>query len=249
VELCDGSFNFNMDEIGPLLPFKAHRLPDFTHVEEACFQPDGNSTKLSNASAREFEAIRTEIPLIQKLPNGTELLIAPFKSGAKLFHGGKTLIELPESGELLGLGHLSRGAGISYHFPTDYPHTFESTHYTHFWYTISTDEPYRLRRISREFCFRAFGPQQVDRSRFRSIKKAHGIDTQVTPNTTDISGAKDWEHDCESVQFASTLIRERSAGGGVASDSLVVGYGAQDFRPLVISLPLQAVVAMLEPLP
>ena len=59
----------------------------------------------------------------------------------------------------------------------------------------------------------------------------------------------DYKHDCEYVQFASSLLREPSADGDAASDTLIVGYGAQDSRPLVVSLRVRAAIAMLRPLP
>ena len=49
------------------------------------------------------------------------------------------------------------------------------------------------------------------------------------------------------VQFGSSLLREPGANGG--EDELIVGYGAQDTVPLVVSLPVKQAIAMLEVLP
>ena len=49
------------------------------------------------------------------------------------------------------------------------------------------------------------------------------------------------------VQFGSSLLREPWANAG--EDELIVGYGAQDIVPLVVSLPVKQAIEMLEVLP
>ena len=53
------------------------------------------------------------------------------------------------------------------------------------------------------------------------------------------------EQDCEIVQFASSIVREP----GEAADSILIGYGAQDHTPLVVSQKVEHVLSMLLPLP
>eukprot|EP00966_Prymnesium_polylepis_P084823 1963673-Prymnesium_polylepis.1 len=166
-----------------------------------------------------------------------------------MLHGGRALVPLPElGGELLGLGHMSRGDVLT-HKPTKYTQPFASSLYSHFWFTMSGSEPFKLRRVSREFCFRAPGPQQVDH-----FFDAHPASVLKDPEPPDWAlvnitlGADDWEHDCDAVQFGSALLREPSTDGSLSS-RLLVGYGAQDHLPLVVSLAVDAVIEMLVPLP
>ena len=178
-------------------------------------------------------------------------------------HSGRQLLPLPELGdEFLGVGHVARGAGPLYHTPTAYPSIYESTHYSHFFFTISAKPPYQLLRVSDEFCFRAYqlphydppwntyaaysgAAKDVSKTNSSIYAYGDGNHSQPIPNA---KGADDYLHDCESVQFASSIVRAPS-GEGTASDTLVIGYGAQDTHPLVVTLPMREAIAMLVPLP
>eukprot|EP00966_Prymnesium_polylepis_P011671 268174-Prymnesium_polylepis.1 len=203
---------------------------EYDAVGEMCYKRIGKRINTSKAVTRVFELLKTETP-DEKPPNY-------MKHGGSLLHGGRALVPLPElGGELLGLGHMSRGNTQLVHFPTKYKQPFASNLYSHFWFTMSGSEPFELRRISREFCFRALGPQRVDR--FYEVHTPDKVDDKVTPEWAVVNttlGMDDYEHDCEAVQFGSALVREASADGSLSS-KLVVGYGAQDHWPVVVSLP------------
>jgi len=67
--------------------------------------------------------------------------------GADLLHGGRQLVRMPEiGGELLGVGHISRGVAHTE------AKTVNGNHYSHFFFTISGEPPFTLSRLSSEFC-------------------------------------------------------------------------------------------------
>ena len=101
-----------------------------------------------------------------------------------------------------------------------------------FWFTMSAEPPFRLLRLSREFCFRAMGP-------FRGAVVSGDASNVSRAATVDGDDLHEWERDCESVQFASSLVRDPETG------ELLVGYGAQDAHPLVVALPATAALEML----
>ena len=124
---------------------------------------------------------------------------------------------------LLGVGHIHRrqrgldkaARSAIYRIPRrarkDPPNPFLfGSQYSHFWYTLSPNEPHRLLGVSREFC---------------------------------LASAQD-EHDCESVQFLSSLqVREPEAS------SLLVGYGVNDCQAKIGEIALERIWHMLKPMP
>lgn len=65
------------------------------------------------------------------------------------FHGTNAfLVPYNNNKELLGIGHFHRPPGRDANEYSRHGH-----HYTHAFFTISSDEPYRLKRLSAEFVF------------------------------------------------------------------------------------------------
>jgi len=102
--------------------------------------------------------------------------------GAALLHSGRGLVRMPElGGELLGVGHVARGYGLT-HGPTaamvEYP--YNANHYTHFLFTIRGSPPYELMRLSSEFCFGARDrSNDCESVQFAStLQRVRGLDTQ-----------------------------------------------------------------------
>ncbi|KAL1498943.1 hypothetical protein AB1Y20_013464 [Prymnesium parvum] len=218
----------SVDDFKPQGIIKSHSSVEYTQVREMCYER-ASRTNLTHAATEVFAKLQFELP---------------YKNGSMMLHGGKGLVRLPElGGELLGLGHMARGSFVGEHLPSHYPHLFQSTHYTHFWFTMSAQRPYQLVRVSREFCFRAFAPPHMSEEDINYFSSMNGF----VPPLGSLS-ADGYEHDCEFVQFGSSLLREPSGGSNSSADMIVIGYGAQDAAPLVVEYSVAAVLAMLTPI-
>jgi len=149
------------------------------------------------------------------------------------FQNGPNLVWINETAEYLGLGHFDRGANDKNSSAVGSESLGMAHHGTHFFFTVSAGPPYKLQRLSPEFCFAsARHPSDCESVQYASSLAVDGDKLHIGYGIMDCEAAV---MTVNTVDVVETLrLIEVSAGHSIMAPApwllLLFVLGASDAR-------------------